>query len=220
MGRVFRHCRLAAERYVSFNNHMELLIVNRKKTWFDKLLWGLFVIMSAITIVSFIENFALKQFFFVVTGAFIMITTILYEIYHINHKPFVELGRIVISKEDLIIHENSIDIRIRFEDLEYLKFEINETSLDKYFRGLFNKKKDGDGNFIEIKQSNGNYFKFNTYIENVEQIKEIDDFVKNSNRIELKLVRQGKIVKSILDLHYKDYPKHYFNTSGKRYYKN
>lgn len=176
--------------------------------------------MSAVTIISYIENFALKETLFLSTGAFLMITTFSYEIYHINHKPFEELGRIEISKDEIVIKDNLINNRIRLEDLEYLKLEINETCLDKYFRGLFNKRKDGDKNFIEIKQLNGTYFKFNTFIENAEKIKEIDDFINHSNRVELKLLRQGKVVKSLLELHYRDYPKEYFNTSGKRNYKN
>lgn len=199
---------------------MELIITIRKKSWFYKFLWGALILMSAITIISYIEDLAFKDTIFIVTGSFIMITTFYYEIYSIQHKPFEELGRITLSKEDVIIHEKLINKRIRYEELEYLKLEINETSLDKHFRGSFNKKKDGDKNYIEIKQLDGTYFKFNTFIENAEKIKEIDDFVNLSNRGELKLIRQGKVVKSILELHYRDYPKEFYNTSGKRNYKN
>jgi hypothetical protein len=199
---------------------MELLIVKRKMSLFDKLMWGIVIAMSIMTLISYIEGFEFKQNLFIITGGVISVFIFFGEIYYISHKPFLEQGKILFSDDELIIIEEAESQSIKFDNLEYLKFEINETSLDKYFRGLFNKKKDGDQNFIEVKQADGTYLKFNTYIENAEKIKEIDDFVLNSNREEIKLLRQGKVVKSILEFHYKDYPKQYFNTSGKRYYKN
>lgn len=199
---------------------MELIITNRKNNWFDKFFLGIIIIMSAITLISYIENVSLKQHFFIVTIVFTIITKLFYFFYYLNKKPFEELGKVVFSKDDIFIQENLINQRFRYEDLEYLKLEINQTSLDKNFKSDLNRKKDGDMNFIEIKQVDGTYFKFNAYIENAEKIKEIDDFVNNSHIEKLKLLRQGKVVKSILEWHYKDYPKERFNTSGKRYYKN
>jgi hypothetical protein len=196
---------------------MELpIIVKKKRNLIDKIIIGFFAILIFITFVSYIEKLQFRENLLLITFFLALTVHIIYDIYSITHRPFVEIGKISFSNNELFIYEGLSMQNIDFEEVEYLNFEINETSLDKYHKGLFNKKKNGYNNFIEIKKKDGFYIKYQTFIENVESIKVVEDFVNDSQRKVIKMVRNGKTVNSILSLHNLDYPKEYYNTSGKR----
>lgn len=199
---------------------LSLSVIILQKSWIERLIFWVIGILCTLTLIAYIEDFPIKQLLLLATFGTFSITSFYAEIRSMHYKPFKEIGIIKIDEQNITVQVKAAFQTIPLKEINKIRLEVNETALDWYPKGLFNRKKHGTNNFIEVRKQDDQYFKWQIYIENAEKITEVDTFISKHPSESIQCYRKGRKVNSILDEHYKSYPKEHFQTSGNRMYKN
>lgn len=189
-------------------------IVREDARLISKVIFYSFAFLILINFVLQLEKNAFRDIFLIISLTLIVGIYVIFDLVSLYKR-----NQILNFDSSIQLISEGIKIQIReiiedysLSELNSITFSINETSFDPYLKGLFNKRKNGMHNWIEIRTIDERYYKYQVYVDSGNEIEKLDAFLKELNDERIFVKRNGEKVKSIKEAHYRDYPLHYKDT--------
>lgn len=200
------------------SKQISLPIIFKKRTMTYKVVMVITVLLCLICFIEFFEKSEFSNFVFAITAGYLVASQLFLDIRSLKTKEYEIIGFLIMTITELTIESNEIKFKKKYSEIDSISLHMNETSCDPIGwgtgavgAGIFNKNKDGIENIMSIKMSDDENYIFNFYIEDINTIYALDNFLK-STEYPFKQMRNRTKISSIKDEHLKDYPTDYINT--------